>query len=83
MSPMLWGELTEMDAAFRSQLLYHVKGTLFPTPNVRYALRPSSASFRSAPLPAPHSPSLDMSQTHGPCGWRFGVRFAALRTSYA
>ena len=34
MSPMLWGELTEMDAAFRAQLLYHVKGTLFPTPKM-------------------------------------------------
>ena len=59
MSPMLWGELTEMDAAFRSQLLYHVKGTLFPTPNVRCVHRARLSAFRSAPLPAPHSHSLD------------------------
>ena len=51
------GAAGQMDAAFRSQLLLSREG--HAVSDAQCALRPSSASFRSAPLPAPHSPSVD------------------------
>ena len=46
MSSPLWAEMAEMDATFCAELLYHVEGKLFQTPNMRCVHRARLSGLR-------------------------------------